>query len=616
MRMNVKTSKRIVTVGLMAALLIVGNLTAFAQFDSLVPVRDITGGSSVFVLRGGNRAAPKKYVSKTKASRTKAQRVESTKRISRQYVDLAKVDPRRKRTEAVNPNRMAEIRRMAPAQASVLFAGVGEYWIDKEDFKQAAELFAEALQLDKTNEVARLGRSESLALLGNEDLAKDNIPSARSLFREALTYNAKNAPAYFGLAEIAAAENDNEEASLNYEKALEFDKELTEIFVPLGILYYQQGQIAKSEDLLTKALAINSENAQTQFFVGLIRYAQNNNTAALAAFNKAKSLDPTYEEAFHYVGEVLTRQEKYKDSLPEYGKAIAIRDNYFEAWFGLANAQFELGEYQESIKSYRRALTLQNTNVEGFINLGDAYRLLGQFNEAEANYSIATSFMERIPDYDKAEQADVFSKIGYVIARQCEIDRSNNRACRMSGSLIAMEKAASLSPESVGNGNLGWAYYQAGREDLYNNRQDSGRVKLLRAKELLEQAANNAGANAEGALLNLASVQTALGDNAGALTTLKRAADKNSKSVFLLNELGNAYMNVANYKEAAAQFKKAVGHDNMFTEGYFNLGHAEFKNGNIGEARKAYKKLRSINDPAAVGFATRLETLTNGAVRG
>lgn len=599
----------------MASLFSVGNLPAFAQFDSLVPVRDITGGSSVFVLRGGVRSAPKKYVSKTKVTRTKAQRVEATRRVSRQYVDLAKVDPRRKRTESVNPNRMLEIRRMEPIQASVLFAGVGEYWIDKEDFKQAAELFAEALQLDKTNEVARLGRSEALALIGNEDLAKDNIPSARSLFREALTFNEKNAPAYFGLAEIAAAENDNEEASLNYEKALEFDKELTEIFVPLGILYYQQGQIAKSEDLLTKALAINTENAQTQFFIGLIRFAQNNNVAALAAFNKAKALDPTYEEAFHYTGEVLTRDQKYTDSLPEYQKAIAIRDNYFEAWFGLANAQFELGEYQEAIKSYRRALTLQNTNVEGFINLGDAYRLLGQFNDAEANYSIATSFMERTPDIDKSEQADVYSKIGYVIARQCEIDRSRNRACRMDGSLKALEKAALLSPETVGNGNLGWAYGQAGREDVYNNRMDTGRAKLLRAKELLEPVANSGNANAEGALLNLASVQTALGDNAGALATLKRAADKNSRSAFLLNELGNAYMSVANYKEATAQFKKVVERDEKFTEGYFNLGHAEFKNGNLVEAKKAYKKLKSSNDPAALGFAAKLETLTNGAVK-
>lgn len=186
----------------------------------------------------------------------------------------------------------------------------------------------------------------------------------------------------------------------------------------------------------------------------------------------------------------------------------------------------------------------------------------------------------------------------------------------MDGSLRAMEKAAALSSEGVSNGNLGWAYAQAGREDLFNNRQDAGRTKLLRAKELLEQAANSGGQNTEGVLLNLASVHTALGDNAGALNVLKRAADRNSKSVFVLNELGVAYMNVANYREAVNQFKKAVGRDDKFAEGYFNLGQAEFKNGNLGEAKKAYRKLKGMKGDEAASYATQLESVTNGAVRG
>lgn len=597
-----------------AVSLVFGSIPIFAQSD-LVPVKDITGGSSVFVLRGGIKAAPKTYVSKARASRTKEQRNEATRRVSRQYVELAKVAPRRDRTNAVNPDRLPDIRRMPAAEASVMFAGVGEYWVDRNDYKQAAEFFDEAYRLDKTNNVARLGLSEALALIGNEELAQDNVPSARSRFREALQFNDKNAPAYFGLAEIAAAANDEEVATENYEKALSLDKDLTEIYVPLGILYYQQGQIAKAEDLLVKAIAKDANNAQTQFFIGLIRFAQNNNNAAMAAFEKARSLDPSYEEASYYIGEVHSRLERYSESIPEYRKAIALRDNYFEAWFGLANAQFELGQYQDAIASYNRALRLQNTNVEGYINLGDSYRLLGQYNDAEANYSIATSFMERTPDQDKTELAEVYSKIGYVIAKQCEIDRARNRACRMAGSLTAMEKAAALDSSVVSNGNLGWAYAQAGREDLYNNRQDAGRAKLTRAKELLEQAASSGGPNAEGALLNLAGVHKALGDNVASVNVLKRAADLNSRSPFVLNQLGLAYMDVANYKDAIAQFKKAVGRDDKFAEAHFNLGHAEFKNGNLNEAKKAYRKLRSMQGEDAANYAKQLETITNGAVR-
>ena len=587
-----------------------------AQSDNLVPVRDITGGSSVFVFRGGSRSAPKRYVSKTRAKRTKAQRNDATRRVSKQYVALAKKEPRRIRTDAVNPIRLSEIRRMTPDKASILFAGVGEYWMDRDDFKQASEYFGEGYELDETNNIARMGYSESLALLGNQDLARDNIPGAKSLFTTALKYNDKNAPAYFGLAEIAAAENSDADAAANYEKALINDKELTEIFVPLGILYYQQGQIAKSEDLLTKALAIEQNNAQAQYFIGLIRYAQNNNTAALAAFNSAKTIDPTYEEAFHYAGETLTREGNYKDAKVDYNKAIAIKDNYFEAWFGLANAQFQLREYTEAIPSYNRALTLNNTNVEGYINLGDANRLLGNYSAAGGKYRLAISFIERTTDFDKVELADLYSKVAFVIAKQCELEKKQGRQCSgLDASLIAMEKAASYSSSNMDSSNLGWAYAYAGNYDIYSNRLEAGRAKLLKAKTLLEEAAKTGGANAEGAMVNLASVLRSLGDSSGAVNVLKRAVDGNPKSVFLLNELGMAYMKTSNFKEAVSQFKKAVDQDKNFAHSYFNLGSAEFRNGNLGEAKKAYRKLKDLKDPDAPGYIAELETLTNGTVK-
>ncbi|QYU67058.1 tetratricopeptide repeat protein [Leptolyngbya sp. 15MV] len=128
-------------------------------------------------------------------------------------------------------------------------------------------------------------------------------------------------------------------------------------------------------------------------------------------------------------------------------------------------------------------------------------------------------------------------------------------------------------------------------------------------------AASSGGPNAEGALLNLAGVHKALGDNVASVNVLKRAADLNSRSPFVLNQLGLAYMDVANYKDAIAQFKKAVGRDDKFAEAHFNLGHAEFKNCNLNEAKKAYRKLRSMQGEDAANYAKQLETITNGAVR-
>jgi len=289
----------------------------FAQGD-IVPVSDITGGSSVFVWpRGASSSRPKPSGFRGKANRTKEAKVDTNKRITTQYERLAKVAPRRQRAEVIDPNdpRLKGFQNMPREQASKLFTGVGEFYIDKNDSENAMNFFREAVGLDPKNVVAPKGLSEALSLKGNEILVKDQTKAAADLFNEALQYNPKNAVAYYGLAEIfsnpdskaAPVENADAKAIENYEKALSLDKDLTEIYVPLGILYYQAGNIEKADTLLTKAVAANPDMAETQFFVGLVRYAQNNSPAALAAFQKAIQIKPDYAEAYYYMGETLDR---------------------------------------------------------------------------------------------------------------------------------------------------------------------------------------------------------------------------------------------------------------------------------------------------------------------
>ncbi|MEO8041209.1 MAG: hypothetical protein ABI646_01250, partial [Acidobacteriota bacterium] len=237
------------------ALLIIGVIVMSVtpvRSQDLVAVSDLAGGSSVFVFRNASKSAPKRIIAKTRVGRTQVQRIESVKRVSKQYVALAKVAPRRVLSAVVREDdpRLPKIPTMPKEEASVIFAGVGEYFMEKDDFRRAQDFFRESLQLDAKNTKAESGLSEALALEGNDELVKGNAAVARTKFEEALKYNFRNSPAYFGLAEVYAELDKDPEAIINYEKALTNDKDLTEIYVPLGILYYQQGEIAKSENLL------------------------------------------------------------------------------------------------------------------------------------------------------------------------------------------------------------------------------------------------------------------------------------------------------------------------------------------------------------------------------
>ena len=586
-----------------------------ASGQDLVPVADLAGGSSVFVFRNASRSTPRRVVPKARVAPTKTQRIETAKRVSKQYVTLAKAAPRRSRSTVVEENdpRIPKIPTMSKEEASVIFAGVGEYFMNRDQFTRATEFFREAFQLDSKNAKAQGGLSEALALSGNEDLVKGNNDSAKSKFEEALKYNPRNSPAYFGLAEVYSDMDKESEAIANYEKALASDKDLTEIYVPLGILYFQRGDIAKAEDLLTKALALQPNDVQTQYFLGLVRYSQNKNQEALTAFNKAKALDPTNAEAFYQAGEALERLDKHKEALAEYKQATTLKPNYFEALVGLGSAYFETGNYAEAVNAYKQAERLQNTNIEVLVNLANAYREMGNYNDAEAKYNLATVFIERDKNFDREQAADIYSKIGFVIAKQCEINMKRAVPCRWEVAVRALEKASAITGNNVDIANLGWAYYNAAKNDLANKQPEPARLKLEKAKENLQKAAFSSPTYIEGPLLNLGMTLSDLGDYKGAVDAFTRVIQKQPKWVFAINELGIAYRKQDKYKEASDTFRKAISADGKYVIAYYNLAESEFRAGNLGEAQKAYDKVKQLG---RTDLLAQLQLISGGKLRG
>ena len=587
-----------------------------AQGD-LIPISDVTGGSGIFVLRAGAKGPPKRVLP-SRASRTKAQRIESARKVGRQYTALAKTAPRRTRTEAVDPNdprlKGPAFQRMEKGEASKLFAGVGEYYMDRDNYNQAIDFFREALDLDAENGVAKTGLSEALALKGNELLVKDSFPVARTFFEEALKYNPKNAPAYYGLAEVLTEMGKEDEAANNYELALTNDKDLSEIYTPLGALYFQKGEIAKAETYLTKAVAASTTDPQAFYYLGLVRYTQNQNDAAVTAFKKSQSLDASNPEVSFYLGSALLRLNKNDLAVPEFTKAVAARDNYFEAWMGLGEAQYELGNYPEAVKAYTKASQLRNTNYEAFNNLGDSHRQMNPPNyaQAESNYGLAALFIQRQATFNKEEAADMYSKAAFSIAKQCEINVKLNRPCRWDAAVRALEEADKLSTSGVDAANLGWAYYNAARADIASGNTAAARPKLEKAKLALQRVANGNANFVAGPMLNLGMALTDLGEFPAAIEVLNKVVKKEPKWAFALNELGIAYRGAGNFKEAAKAFKQATDKDKNFAQAYYNMGEAHFRDGNFGEARKAMDQLKKMG---ANGLAAKLDVTTNGRLR-
>jgi len=576
--------------------------------QDLIAVSSITGGSSVFVFRSSSRQA-KRFVTGAKPARSKAQRLETVKKIRTQYETIAKTTPRRDRAKVVDPGKLppSAERTMPAAQVSVLFSGVGEFYLQKGDFATSFDFFRDAIRLDDKNVAAKTGFSEALAVQGNDLLVKDKANEAKAVFLEALKYDPKNSAAYFGLGEVYAQLDQDAEAIANYEKALQTDKDLTEIFVPLGIIYFQSGDIAKADELLGKALASSSaQTAETQYFLGMVRSAQNRNEEALAAFQKAKTLDPTYAEAFYNSAETLVRLKREREAIPDYQKAVALKTGYFDAALGLAEAQFAAEDFAAALNDFQSASRIKNDSWQVYSGWGNAFLKTGKFNDAAAKLNLAVTFLTRQKDFDKTAAADIYSKIGYAYGQQCEIDTALFRPCQWSAAIKALEKAIELTGDPLDNANLGWAYLNASRVDMAMRMIPEQQAKLELAKAALLKVVSTNEVINDSAKQNLGAVLNDLGDFQGAVAALKDVSARHPDWTFSAYALGTAYFKINDFENAAKTLRAIVdrgaNNDPYYLPSLKNLGATEIKRKNGKEVKRVIELLKKVSPADALAM--------------
>jgi len=569
--------------------------------QNVVTSDDLSGG---FIFRSSAKAVQKKVVQKVSSNikRTTAKVVDTTKRIRKQTVTVAKTLPKRTKTNEVNPTVLTDksINRKPKEEVSRIFAGAGEYFLSRDEVDKSVDIFREATILDDKNKEAKFGFSEALTRKADLLMEKDDSGTARSYYLEAIKYNANNAGAFAGLGEVYELMNETDKAFESYKKALALDSDLTEIYTPLGILFYQKGEIAEADIYLTKALATSADNAETQFFLGLVRFKQNKMSEAIMAFQKAIKIDPNFAEAYYYLGEVYDQSNLSNEAIAAYKEAIRINPKYSEAWFDLGVAYYNAGKYEDSISAYKQAVLIKNNFGEAYSNLGDVYREVKKFDEAIGAYRLATAFIKDDPD--------LYTNFGYVAAR---LALEPSRYTFWSMAIDNFKKANDLKKDFITYSNLGWAYLNSSIMDGLLKNKTEQTAKLEAARTVLQEAMR-LNDKFPATYLNLGMVEADLGNNKTAIDLLKRATELRKDWIPALNELGNAYYRNNEFENAAKQYKRVLDQDENFPAAIFGLGMTEYNRKNLGEAKKAYQKLIKIkrND-----LALRMLAETKGAVK-
>lgn len=257
--------------------------------------------------------------------------------------------------------------------------------IDEQSGKidDAIEEYKKVLKVDYENSVVHLG-------LASAYLRKKEISTAIEELNLAIKFEPEAVEPHAVLALLYFSQNKLEEASREYEAALENASKIqpqnTDIYKNLGIVYLRQKKYEAAEKIYRSVINITPGDAEAYFYLGSISDELKKRQEAFIFFKKALEIKPDYSAALNYLGYLYAQENINLDTAEAMiKKAMAIEPNNGAFVDSLGWVYFKKAKFKEAIKFLEKAALLLADPVI-YDHLGDAYFKIKQPDKAKINW--------------------------------------------------------------------------------------------------------------------------------------------------------------------------------------------------------------------------------------
>ena len=240
------------------------------------------------------------------------------------YPNLPLTDADKKKVEAANGEYLASIL-SRPDQWDSHY-NLGNYYLDRGDFKQAVDSYETALKMEPRGVLAMVNEAMAYARMGEN-------PKAENALQNALKIAPDNAAANFNMGLLKAEANDPRAAEEFLKAALKGDPQMAQAAYNLGVII-SKNNINEAVAFLQKAVELRPNEPKYLYTLAFYQMNRGDVAEAISGLECIISSHPDYADAYILLGNLYEKQGKniaaeklyskgiITGSVPDYYKAI------------------------------------------------------------------------------------------------------------------------------------------------------------------------------------------------------------------------------------------------------------------------------------------------------
>jgi tetratricopeptide (TPR) repeat protein len=278
----------------------------------------------------------------------------------------------------------------APVEGRKLSKTELELWNNPAFKKQFTESYIAETEIEPT--VTQDEREKMLKVL--ELISSDKMDeAARSL--EKNTKEASSAVFDFTLANINFQQEQFEQASSAYERAVAKYPKFRRAWKNLGLIHVRNSDFEKAIPALTRVIELGGNDALTYGLLGFAYSSVDNNLCAETAYRMAILLDPATLDWKMGLARSLFKQELYAEAVALCDHLITENPDRADLWLLQANAYIGQNKPLRAAVNYEILDRMGESTVASLNMLGDIYVNQELFGTAVASY---VSALEKNPE--------------------------------------------------------------------------------------------------------------------------------------------------------------------------------------------------------------------------